>query len=199
MAGQHHIEPLLAKRQPIIGAFWHGRMLMAPFAWPTRDMPFTMLISKHRDGDLIAKAIAHFHVGAVRGSPGSSDKGAVSALKALAKELRAGRSVGITPDGPRGPGRRAHEGCIHLSRLTGAPIMPFAFSSRPGWRMASWDAFLVPPPFAKGSMVFGEPIAPPGAGDSEAMEATLRLLQDRLDHVTDEADRLVGLPVAARP
>src|SRR6201987_3013586 len=40
-------------------AFWHGRLLMIPMAWQ-RLAPIHMLIFAHRDGRIIADAVAHF-------------------------------------------------------------------------------------------------------------------------------------------
>src|SRR5512134_476823 len=86
--------------QPFIIGFWHGRLLILPAMWP-RTSKISMLISMHRDGELIAKAISYFGHGTVRGSaakPGSTkDRGGAAALRGMLKALKAHEYVGITP------------------------------------------------------------------------------------------------------
>ena len=122
--------------RPFIVAFWHGRLAMMPYCWRTK-MPLNMLISKHRDGALIAGTIAHFGVKSVRGSAGDAAKGGakrakggVAAMRAMAKLARTGEAVGITPDGPRGPRMRAD--ATALRRLRGSPaFLSFPPLTRP--------------------------------------------------------------------
>ena len=88
------------KNAPFVLAFWHGRLLMVPFAWDRRHA-LRVLISRHRDGELITRTVSHFGVGSVRGSSKSGEGAA--ALREMVKLVRSGGYVGITPDGPRGP------------------------------------------------------------------------------------------------
>src|SRR5690606_21668476 len=119
--------------KPFIIAFWHGRLLILPAMWPT-TAKLSILISMHRDGELIARSIGHFGHGTVRGSaakPGSSkDRGGAAALRGMLKALKAGEYVGITPDGPRGPRMRATEGIVTVARVAGVPIIPCSYSAR---------------------------------------------------------------------
>ena len=110
-------------RQSIV-AFWHGRLLMMPCA-PHRE-GMTVLISLHRDGELIARIIRHFGINAVRGS---TSRGSLSGLRGLLKAIKEGRDIAITPDGPRGPAFRAQRGIIDIAKKTGLPIVPVTFSA----------------------------------------------------------------------
>ncbi|MBL28896.1 MAG: hypothetical protein CMM50_15245, partial [Rhodospirillaceae bacterium] len=92
--------------EPFILAFWHGRLMMMPYAW-RRGVPMAMLISQHRDGQFIADTIGHFGLGTVRGS---SSRGGAGAIRILLKSLKGGVFAGFTPDGPRGPRMRANGG-----------------------------------------------------------------------------------------
>src|SRR3546814_1182851 len=70
-------------RRPVVSACWHGRLLMIPAAWTT-DRPMHVLISQHRDGELIARAMDRFGLHTVRGSgakAGSAEKGGRAALR----------------------------------------------------------------------------------------------------------------------
>ncbi len=82
--------------KPFILCFWHGRLLMMPYCWRS-GIPIHMLVSRHRDGRLIADTVGYFNVGTVAGS---TRHGGSSALRTLLRILKEGQSVGITPDGP---------------------------------------------------------------------------------------------------
>ena len=182
--------------RPFILCFWHGRILMMPFAWdPSRTIH--MLISRHADGQLIAHTVAHF---GIKTAAGSSSRGGALALRLMVRALQAGDYVGITPDGPRGPRMRASDGAIHLARLSGAPLVPAAFGARARKVLGSWDRFVVAAPFAGGAFVWGEPIEVARDLDENGIERARRALEDSLNAVTAEADRLCGQePVAPAP
>jgi lysophospholipid acyltransferase (LPLAT)-like uncharacterized protein len=177
----------------IIVAFWHGRLLMMPYAWHRRA-PFHMLISSHRDGRIIAGAVAYFGIGWIAGS---STAGGSSALRAMVRHLRAGDCIGITPDGPDGPAMTASEGVIALARLSGAPIVPLAYATSRRRILGTWDRFHLPLPFSRGFFLWGEPIAVPGALDATEMQSWRVELEDRLSALTAEADRRVGQEAVA--
>ncbi len=165
--------------------FWHGRLLMMPYCWK-RTAPIHMLISQHRDGQIIAKTVGHF---GIRTVAGSSTRGGAAALRSMLKALKAGEWVGITPDGPRGPRMRASEGIVQVARMSGVPVIPCTFSIGRGRVLSTWDRFLVAWPFASGAFVWGEPIEV--ARDAEVEPARLRI-EEALNAITAEADRLVG-------
>jgi len=189
--------------RPFIIAFWHGRLLILPAMWP-RSAKISMLISMHRDGELIAKAIGYFGHGTVRGSaakPGSAkDRGGAAALRGMLKALKAHQYVGITPDGPRGPRMRAAEGIVTVARVAGVPIIPCSYSARRRAVLTTWDRFVVPLPFTRGVIVWGEPINVARDGDAAALEAARLAVENGLNNVTALADRAKGVdPVEPAP
>jgi len=171
--------------RPFILAFWHGRLLMMPYAWRA-GIAMNMLISTHRDGELIAGTIRHFGLGAVRGS---SRRDGAAALRAMLKALKSGTCVGITPDGPRGPRMRASEGVVGIAKLSGVPVLPAAVATSRRKVLGSWDAFALALPFSRGVFVWGAPIQ---VDRHEDAAAAVRRIEAALNAVTDEADRLVG-------
>ncbi len=181
--GRHNPESCWAKGERIIVAFWHGRLLMMPFAYPGR--PTTILISRHRDGDYITRIAERLGFTVVRGS---TTRGGARAFKQLIQSLRDGRNVAITPDGPKGPRQLVKSGVIELARLSGMPILPVTFGAWPRTILASWDHFLVPHPFGRGVYVWGEPIYVPGDADETAAEKFQSQLAERLDALLAEAD-----------
>ncbi|UVT16817.1 MAG: lysophospholipid acyltransferase family protein [Nitrospira sp.] len=121
--GHEAVDTLYRNGRHIILAFWHAQQLMIPIGY--RGTGSHVLISRHGDGEIIARIIARFGHEAVRGS---STRGGVGALKALIKLGRSGRDVVVTPDGPKGPRHVAKLGVIHLAKATGLPIVPLAFA-----------------------------------------------------------------------
>jgi len=155
-----------------------------------------MLISRHRDGALIADTIGWFGLKTVRGStakPGRErDKGATAALMDMLRKLKAGEYVGITPDGPGGPRMRASEGVAAVARLSGAPVIACAYSARRRRLLSSWDRFVVALPFTKGVFVWGEPIHVGAEARGPALDVARLKIETELTRVTREADRLAG-------
>ena len=179
-----------AGARPVIVAFWHNRLAMMPYCWPSPE-PFHMLTSAHPDGRLIAEAIRHFGIDTVAGS---STRGGSDALRRLVRSLRAGISVGITPDGPRGPRMRAGEGAIALARLSGAPILPAAVSVSRRLLLDTWDRLIVPLPLGRGAVVWGDAIHVPRDADADTVAALRQRLEDELNRISAQADELAGHP-----
>ncbi len=188
-----------AAKQPIIGVFWHGRMMMFPKFWRTKQK-ISMLISNHRDGELIANSIEWFGVGAIRGSAGRrkagqsavSLKGGAAALRTMLKILESGESVAITPDGPSGPRMRVSSGVVLLAKMSGVPILPGSWSCRRSRVFSSWDRFMLALPFSGGVFMVGEPVHVPPDADEDTMEAARRNVEDQLNKLTARADEMVG-------
>ena len=121
--GADRVDVLHRRGQPIILAFWHAQQLMIPLGY--RGAGTHILISRHRDGEVIARIVARFGHRAVRGS---STRGGAGALRELIRLGRSGADLVVTPDGPKGPRLVAKLGVIQLARATGMPIVPLAFS-----------------------------------------------------------------------
>jgi hypothetical protein len=171
------------EKRPLIFTFWHGRLLMMPFAWPGR--PVTVLVSRHADGEMIGRIVRPFGIRSVRGS---SYRGAHGGLRAMLRAYQEGSHLAIAPDGPRGPRERAQLGVIELARRTGARLVPIGFGASRGWFLPTWDRFFVPCPFARGTFVFGEALFVPPGTDRAAVEAARAELERRLNAVTAAAD-----------
>lgn len=176
--------------KPFILCFWHGRLLMMPKIW-NHAHAIHMLISQHRDGQLIARTVAHFGIETVAGS---SSKGGTAALRSMLGALKRGECVGITPDGPRGPRMRASDGIVSLARLSGVPIIPATYSASPAWALGSWDRFLIPAPFSRGIFLWGHPITVERDAKGEDLEAARAAVEEVLNRLTAEADRLADRP-----
>ena len=190
------LDKLIETGQPFIICYWHSRILMFPYVWPYRTQ-MNLLISRHRDGQLISHAAAFFRLNTIAGS---SSKGGSQALRAMIRALRAGECVAVTPDGPRGPRMRVSSGVVHTARVAGVPLVPVAFTARRRMVMNSWDRFIVPWPFTGFRIRVGEPIAVDEGADERAIEGVCQLLEDRLNDMTREIETDWGLrPVEPDP
>ncbi len=167
-----------------IYAFWHQRQIF--FTWSHRDVDAAVLVSKSKDGELIARTMELSGIGAVRGS---SSRGGAVAAREMVEMLRAGTDVGITPDGPRGPAREVKEGAVRVAQLSGMPIVPIANALSHRVEVAkAWDRLQVPLPFGRSVVIYGEPVRVAENDDLAAKAAELKVA---IDALTDEADRLV--------
>ena len=110
--------------RPVIVAFWHGRQLMMPLCYGGSRL--SILISEHRDGELIHRIVRRFGFDTVRGS---TTRGGARALRQLVRLGRSGADLAVTPDGPRGPRCVAQAGVVELAKLTGLPIIPLTFAA----------------------------------------------------------------------
>jgi lysophospholipid acyltransferase (LPLAT)-like uncharacterized protein len=186
--GSEYPSQLRAEGRPFILAFWHGRLMMIPMAWQ-RLAPIHMLISAHRDGRIIADAVAYFGVQTVTGS---TRRGGSAALRTMVKALAAGDCVGITPDGPAGPAMVASTGIVNVARLSGVPIVPIVFATSRRCLMRSWDRMQIALPFGRGVFIWGEPIEIGDDLDEGGVERERKRVETRMFDMAALADSRVG-------
>lgn len=186
VVGEEHAHPFWERGAPLIYAVWHGRVLMLPSIYG-RTHRVHVMASRSRDGEMVARFVRRFGFETVRGS---TTRGGSEALRRLARLLRQGHEVAVIPDGPLGPRGVVQPGVIALARLTGAPIIPLAFSAYPAWRLRSWDEQLIPRPFSRGVVAFGPPLSVPPDADRVRQEALGKELEAALAQLTWRADGL---------
>lgn len=153
----------LAAGKPCITVFWHECLPSMPTMWLAArqrrpDMSGYVLASRHRDGQLVARAMGYFGMKTVSGS---TSRGGAAGLRELARLIGDGHPVALTPDGPRGPRRRAAPGVAQLAGLTGAPVFCAAAATSRAITLGSWDSMRFPLPFGRGALLAGEPILVP--------------------------------------
>jgi lysophospholipid acyltransferase (LPLAT)-like uncharacterized protein len=165
---QENREPSQALRDaghPVIYTLWHGEML--PLLWNQRGEGITVLVSEHGDGEIIARVLESHGFRTVRGS---TSRGASRALLGMSRVLESGGDIAFTPDGPRGPAHSFAPGALIIAQRSGASIVPLRAVARSCWRLRSWDGFMIPKPFARITIAFGDPIRVEGASPREAAE-----------------------------
>jgi lysophospholipid acyltransferase (LPLAT)-like uncharacterized protein len=180
-----HYLGLKTRRVPILFALWHGRMFLSIQAH--RGEGIATMASQSRDGELIARWLEKNGYVVVRGS---TTRGGSQALREMVRLVRSGRHAALTVDGPKGPPRVVQPGVLQLARLTGAWILPITSSCSKPRFLASWDRYLLPYPFSKAVVAYGEPFPIP---QDMSDEAALSRIASALDAATGQADAAAGV------
>jgi lysophospholipid acyltransferase (LPLAT)-like uncharacterized protein len=170
---------------PFVLATWHSRLFLLSYL-RLGDRPLIALISGHRDGQLISKIAGMFGIDTV---VGSTTRGGSKAIRELIRLSGEGHSIYITPDGPRGPAMKAQRGIVELARLTGLPILPAAASTTRGGERNTWDRILVPYPFGRTVVRWGEPIR---VGRNANLDTIRARVENALTELQLGADRDCG-------
>ncbi len=167
---------------PGIYAFWHQRLLGLSIASPVPDMK--ILISAHGDGEMIARTIERLGMKTLRGS---TTRGGTRAILGALRQSRQ-QSIGITPDGPKGPSQVFHPGAIYLASRARMPIYPITFACGRFSQLRTWDRMLIPAPFTSSIICFGEVIRVPPDLDRDALEEHRAAAEQTLRELTRSTD-----------
>jgi hypothetical protein len=177
---------LFRAKRPHVFLLWHEALL--PLLWQHRSQGIAIVVSEAREGQYLTDFAASL---GYRSLPGSSTRGGARALLGAVRELRAGRAVAFTPDGPRGPRRELKPGVVVAAQRGGAVVVPLHAEADRSWRLHSWDRFMIPKPLARVWISYGRPfdVAPGDVGLAEGLERAVAGLAEvsRKDAWHDEA------------
>jgi len=181
------LNPEVARREGkrYIYAFFHEVMLFPAYYWAWPEMQ--ILISDHRDGELITQVVKRLGFGVVRGS---TTRGGARALREMTSRVDRGHLC-VTPDGPRGPRRHVHQGLAYLASRTGLPIVGAGMAFREPWRAKSWDRFAVPRPFQVAACVTPKAVFVPPDADRDTIEECRLEVERRMQAASLEAEAWV--------
>jgi lysophospholipid acyltransferase (LPLAT)-like uncharacterized protein len=168
---------------------WHGRLAI-PGIWYSRKQAYA-LISPSRDGEILARMFDRLGYRTIRGS---TRRGGIEAAIEGVKVLQAGNEIVMTPDGPRGPNRKIQTGMILMAQKAGATVVAVGVSASPRKLARSWDRALIPLPFAKAAMVFGEPRKVPVELDEAQREALIAAMEEEMEVLERQAREITGEP-----
>lgn len=186
---KEHEDRFVAHGKQIIFAGLHEGMMMLPYHFRDRTGGVVM-VSRSKDGDLIADTVDRFGMRAVRGSSGHGGRDALDLMADALKHDNV--SAGVIVDGPRGPALEAKTGAVILARATGLPIVPGTWWARPVGHVKTWDRGLVPLPFSRIVFAFAEPLFVAPDADDAAVEAARAELTRRLGVARERARAAVG-------
>jgi lysophospholipid acyltransferase (LPLAT)-like uncharacterized protein len=173
-------------RQPIY-ALWHGRIMAGTLY--LRDRDIVVITSENFDGEWVARIIRRFGYDTARGS---TSRGGSRALVQLRREMRGGRPVAFTVDGPRGPARVAQPGAAWLASATGNPILPFHVEASSSWTVDSWDRHQVPKPGSEVAIAIGAPMEVEPKASEEVIERARVDLERELGRLEQQALRMIA-------
>jgi lysophospholipid acyltransferase (LPLAT)-like uncharacterized protein len=168
---------------PCVIAFWHGRLLYVLRLY--QGQRATVLVSRSQDGEFVSWVIERFGIQPTRGS---TSRGSVQGLLAIVKQVRRGYLAGVTPDGPRGPRYHVQPGIVTIAQKTGAAILPVTYNA--SWKrvLGTWDNFVIPLPFSRVVVVYGEPIYVPLHASAGTLQAKRCEVETSLRRITEIAD-----------
>jgi lysophospholipid acyltransferase (LPLAT)-like uncharacterized protein len=174
---------LASEGKNVIYAFWHGRQFLLFHSH--RNTGIVIPASESRDGEIQARILKYFGFDVVRGS--SKRKGD-RALLGLVDRLRKGKNLALAVDGPRGPIYEAKQGVTYLAGKLNKPIVPVMTSAERFWLLEkTWDKYLLPKPFTRGVIMYGEAIVVNGIGEEE-LEMKRKELEAALNRLMAQAD-----------
>jgi hypothetical protein len=182
-------------QMPAIIAMWHGQHFMAPFIKrPERGHRAKVLISRHRDGEINARAAMRLGIGTIRGSGAHNGefhrKGGAVAFTEMLEALNEGYNVALTADVPK-VSRVAGMGVVKLAQHSGRPIYPVAIATQRRIEFDNWDKSAFNLPFGRLAMVASEGIYVPRDADDAALEAARQEVERGLNRATARAYELV--------
>jgi hypothetical protein len=153
-----HYNKILDKDEVAIFVFWHGELIMLPFAYIRyrKNTNIAPIISEHHDGEVATRLVKLMGARAIRGS---SSKGGIKALKGAFKALEEKKDVGITPDGPKGPRHSVADGVVKIAQKKGVRLVSINCKASAYWQFNSWDKSFIPKPFSKLDFYFSDPFS----------------------------------------
>jgi hypothetical protein len=176
------VDPVLGVDGPRIYVFWHEYILL-PLSL-RGHCRLAMLLSQHRDAEILARVAHHVGFDCVRGS---TRRGGAKAIWELEQQSRR-QHLTITPDGPRGPRRELAPGPIYLASRLRLPLVAMGFGYDRPWRIKSWDRFAVPRPFSRARAVIGPAMTLPADLDRSGLESCRQRVERLLNCLTAEAE-----------
>ena len=182
-------EPITSRHRAgaSIYALWHAQQL--PLTLRHRTESVAVIVSQHRDGEIISRMVEGIGYRTIRGS---STRGGPEALREFTQAASEGHSLAITTDGPQGPARRCKPGAVLAAARTGLPIVPAAAAAVRAWTFNSWDRFFVPKPGSIVYLHYGDPIVIP----PELAGAAVGDWQDRITRAQNDASTVCEAAVA---
>jgi lysophospholipid acyltransferase (LPLAT)-like uncharacterized protein len=178
-------------QMPAIIAMWHGQHFLTPFI--KRDEAkhrAKVLISRHRDGEINARAAERLGIGTIRGSGAHNGefnrKGGAAAFAEMLDALAQGYNVALTADVPK-VARVAGLGVVKLAQHSGRPIYPIAIASSRRIELDNWDRTAINLPFSRLAMITGDAIYVARDADAAALESARQQVESELNRVTTRA------------
>ncbi len=182
--GQDVLQSVWGSGHPVIAAIWHSSIIYTLYHFKAHQA--VVMVSGSKDGEWVARVLKRWGQIPVRGS---KLKGGLQAIRRMAALMREhGYNAGIVADGSQGPAMIAQKGPVVLARDTGAAVVPMGFAARPAHRFNSWDRTILPMPFSRVSIFYGDAIYVPKGARGAELEAYRVRLESALNEATARAE-----------
>jgi lysophospholipid acyltransferase (LPLAT)-like uncharacterized protein len=197
--GEEKAIAVIRSNKTIILSFWHNRLMMVPFlankitagAKDVSNFRFMTLASKHGDGRFVGRTMEKFNFISVLGSTNDGRKKSrgidLKSLRQIFAGFKKGNSLGMTPDGPRGPNQKINGEIVNIARISGAVIFPISYSSSLFKELNSWDKFKIPLPFSTLCFYVEDGISVAKETDEKEIEKIENFLTERMNFAQDES------------
>lgn len=190
-------------QMPAIIAMWHGQHFLMPFIKRGEATHRAkVLISRHRDGELNARAAERLGIGTIRGSGAHNGefhrKGGAAAFNEMVTALNEGYNVALTADVPK-VARVAGLGVVKLAQHSGRPIYAIAIASSRRIELDNWDRTAINLPFSRVGIVASEAIYVARDADAATLESTRQQVENELNRVTARAYEIADAKGSPQP
>jgi len=189
VAGRRHRDQCEAGG-PFVVVFWHYSVFSAMELHRAPGKGWAAMVSASEDAEYVARFLERKGFVTVRGS---RNRSGVRALKGLVALVRQGFNAVIVADGSQGPARRMQPGALLLAGRSGAPILPMVVAADRYWSFRSWDRTVLPKPFARVMLAYGEPLLVPEKLSADDLERYRQVMEERLNALYAEAWREFGI------
>ena len=119
-------------------------------------------------GEIQSRILEGFGVTTIMGS---SKGGGARVLAQMVKMMRSGMVGAFAVDGPRGPYGVVKPGAVYIAKKLGVPLVPVTTSAASSTLITSaWDRYLLPFPFSRCLIQYGEIMKLDGDLSDEAIQ-----------------------------
>ena len=159
--GQANITKAKASGRPLLWLFWHEQLsIFVTYAVRLVGADKFTIVTLGGDprGDILsafASSLGAMPYGVdMHGNPMEAGRKVLRIIEAM----KSGKDSFLAPDGPDGPAFAPKAGASFLARKAGAAVIPVGAFTKTGYALRRWDRYLIPLPFSRLRMVFGNPI-----------------------------------------
>lgn len=189
--GFESYEADIARGVPRVLCCWHERIAFISYLRDWSDHGLAVLASRHADAQILVRDLESRGIEVI---PLASSGDNSAELRAAVRALKAGRSLGITVDGPMGPARQVKPGALVIAGLAGVQATPCAYAVSRYVRLPTWDRFILPLPWSRGVLAVGDGFVPPRRMDATETAAACTRLAALIDDLTARCEAALRDP-----
>ncbi len=189
--GYEELDQLAAQGEPVIVVLWHQRLAQSPYFFPLDKGRIRSITSAARAGSMVGRVQKLFGMDTIAMS---SHKRHVALSREVLGKMKQGISIGIAADGPRGPERVCSTVPLVWARSSGKRVFGITYSARKGREAGTWDRLLLPRPWRNEGVFLCREWTDtvPRKATDEQIEQLRQSLEQHMNDITAEADRMVG-------